>query len=51
MYTRRHYIAIGKTIKKLPKKKRQTEYRSWNKTFKKDNPRYDSNRFKKFVGL
>lgn len=43
-YSRRHYVDIGNTLKKLPKKKRQSEY-------KKDNPRYDSKRFKKHIGL
>jgi hypothetical protein len=50
-FTRQHYITIGNTIKKLPKKKRETEYRKWNKIFKKDNPKYDSAKFKKYIGL
>ena len=50
-YTKRHYIDIGNLIKKLPKSKRGTEYKKWDKTFKSDNPRYDSQRFKKHIGL
>lgn len=50
-YTRRHYLEIGGLIKKLPKKQRKTEFNKWNKIFKRDNPRYDSNRFKKYLGL
>jgi len=50
-YTRRHYIDIGNLIKKLPKSKRQYEFNKWNKIFKRDNPRYDASRFKKFIGL
>ena len=50
-YTRRHYVDIGNLIKKVPKSKRKTEFTKWNKVFKKDNPRYDSKKFKKFVGL
>lgn len=50
-YTRRHYIDIGNTLKKLPKKKRLTEYYKWNKIFKADNSRYDSKRFKEYIGL
>ena len=51
MYTRRHYIQIGNTIKKLPRTKRVVEYRKWSGIFKKDNPRYDSARFKAHIGL
>lgn len=51
MYSRRHYVQIGNTLKKLPKKKRMSEYRKWNAIFKKDNPRYDSRRFKSYIGL
>tara|TARA_Y100000310_G_scaffold324852_1_gene387275 strand:+ start:3491 stop:3652 length:162 start_codon:yes stop_codon:yes gene_type:complete len=50
-YTRKHYVDIGNTIKKLPKKARTAEYNKWNRKFKKDNPRYDSKRFKKHVGV
>lgn len=50
-YQRKHYLDIGRLIKKLPKKQRKTEFNRWNKVFKKDNPRYDSKKFKKFVGL
>ena len=50
-FTRQHYIEIGNLIKKLPKSKRVTEYNKWNKVFKRDNPRYDSCKFKAFVGL
>ena len=50
-YTRRHYVDIGNLIKKLPKSKRKTEFNKYNKLFKKDNPRYDSKRFKKHIGL
>ena len=50
-FTRQHYIEIGKTIKKLAKKKRVSEYRKWNRIFEKDNPLYDSCKFKAFVGL
>jgi len=50
-FTKRHYIEIGKTIKKLPKRKRAAEYRKWDGIFKRDNPRYDGCKFKEFVGL
>jgi hypothetical protein len=50
-YTRQHYIAISNTIKKLPRKEREREYRKWNRIFKADNPRYNSKMFKEFVGL
>lgn len=50
-YSRKNYIGIGDTIKKLPMKKRMTEYKKWNKVFKADNPRYKQKVFKKYVGL
>ena len=50
-FTRRHYLQIGKTLKKLPKKKRLTEFYKWSKIFKKDNRLYDSKKFKKYIGL
>jgi len=50
-YTRQSYIFIGDTLKKLPKGKRIIEYQNWDKIFKEDNLRYDSIRFKKYIGL
>jgi len=50
-YTKKDYISVGDTIKKLPKKRRETEYKKWNRIFKSDNPFYDSKRFKKHIGL
>lgn len=50
-YTKRHYIDIGNTIKNIPKVKRKSEFTKWNKIFKKDNPLYDSKKFKKYIGL
>jgi len=50
-YTKKYYVLIGNTIKKLPKKERMKEYRKWNAIFKADNPLYDSKRFKKHIGL
>ena len=50
-YTRHHYVEIGNTLKSIPKTKRKTEYTKWNKIFKQDNPRYDSGKFKKHIGL
>lgn len=50
-FTRQNYIEIGNTLKKLPEKKRITEYIKYNKIFKADNPLYDSKRFKKYIKL
>lgn len=50
-FTRKHYIEIGNTLKKLPSSKKRSEYLRWNKIFKKDNPRYDSKQFKSYIGL
>jgi len=50
-FTRQHYIAIGDTVKKLPQKAKQKEFDRWDKIFKADNPRYDSYRFAKHIGL
>jgi hypothetical protein len=50
-YTKKHYVQIGNTLRKLPKKVREVEYRKWNRIFKADNPKYDSKKFKKYVYL
>jgi len=50
-FKKKDYIKIGDSLKKLPIIKRTTEYRKWNSIFKVDNPRYDSKRFKKHIGL
>lgn len=50
-YSRRDYLLIGNTIKKLSKTKRETEYRKWNKVFREDNPLYDSKRFKEYINI
>lgn len=47
MYTRRHYIQIGNTIKNSRNKRRETE--KWVRIFKADNPRFDEQRFREFV--
>jgi len=50
-FTRQHYIMVGDLIKKMPKHKRQKEFEKWDKTFRADNPRYDSYRLAKWIGL
>ena len=46
-----HYIAIGDTLKKVPKKQRKKQADIWNQKFLKDNPRYNPKKFYDFVGL
>ena len=50
-FTRQHYIAIGDTLKKIPKKQRKKQADIWNQKFAKDNPRYNPAKFYDFVGL
>ena len=50
-FTRQHYIAIGDTLKKIPKKQRKKQADIWNQKFAKDNPRYNPAKFYDFIGI
>ena len=45
------YTQVGDLIKQMPKDKRKKEFEKWNKIFKAENPKYDSNRLAKMIGL
>ena len=48
-YTRRHYMEIGNLIKELPEEIKERELEKWDTIFKKDNERYNSERFRAYV--
>ena len=50
-FTKRHYIATGNLLKKVPKNQRKVQERLWEKQFEKDNPRFNKRKFRSFVGV
>jgi len=48
-FTRRHYEMIGEMLRELDHYERKTWFYKWDRIFKADNPRYQHDKFLKFV--
>ena len=48
-FTRRHYEMIGKMLRDLPAEYLFYWFNQWDNVFKKDNPRYQPDKFHAYV--
>ena len=49
LFTRRHYEMIGKMLRDLPVEYLFYWFNQWDKVFRKDNPRYEPDKFHAYV--